>query len=363
MIGRADPFENAKSASLIGAIKQSIPGIGARFSGQPELEADMRYAIGYALQNLGEIPAAREQLESALVLRREHGSSLDVAEVLGALEIVCWWESDFKQGEQRYIQALGLIGDDGSSRAVALRVDALTNFAGMLIDAGDFQRSADISHKALAAARDVPGISAATQASIWGNLATAQESLKQFDAAVASFDKTLELQRQATGEMHPSYAVALNNQAHLFYDMGSPEKAIENLKESLRIRKQTLGESHPQVATALFNLAHVQIVVGDVKAAERNGLEALQIAEASYKAGHPRIGKAHEALAELYIKTGQPKLAREHALQAQAIYSRADGVDPAWKPKVDKMVKEIDGGKSAEENPSPPKPVQPVGRL
>src|SRR5690606_26990396 len=82
MIGRADPFENATSATLIGALKQSIPGIDARFAGQPELEADMRYAIGYALQNLGEIEPARAQLEAALVLRRAHGSALDVAEVL-----------------------------------------------------------------------------------------------------------------------------------------------------------------------------------------------------------------------------------------------------------------------------------------
>lgn len=357
MIGRADPFENAESASLIGAIQQSIPGIEARFSGQPELEADMRYAIGYALQNLGEVSAAREQLERALVLRREHGSALDTAEVLGALGLVCWWESDFKQGEQQFTRALSLLGDDESSRAVMLRVDALTNFAGMLIDAGDFQRSAQISHKSLSAAHDAPDLPASTRASMWGNLATAQESLKQYVAAMASFDKTLKLQREATGEMHPNYAVALNNQAHLFYAMGDPNGAIANLEESLHIRKQTLGESHPQVATALFNLAHVQIAAGDMKAAEHNGLDALKIAEASYQTGHPRIGKAHEALAELYIKTGQVELAREHALQAQAIYSRADGVDPAWKQQVNKMVKKIDDDRLTEKDSSPAKPI------
>ena len=356
MIGRADPFENATSATLIGAIKQSIPGIDARFAGQPQLEADMRYAIGYALQNLGEIPAAREQLEQALLLRRAHGSSLDVAEVLGALGIVCWWESHFKQGEQRYIQALDLLGNDASKRAVTLRVDDLTNYAGMLIDAGDFARSKELSLKALAEVDSSPYISSATRATVWSNLATAQESLKEFDDAIVSFDKTLELQRQVTGEMHPSYAVALNNQAHLFYDMGNSEKAITNLKESLHIRKQTLGENHPQVATALFNLAHVQIASGHFDAAEGNGLEALKIAEASYKAGHPRIGKAHEALAELYVKTKQPKLARKHALQAQAIYTQADGVDPAWKSQVDKMLADMDRAAPATKHASPPKP-------
>lgn len=342
MIGRADPFENATSATLIGAIKQSIPGIDARFVNQPLLEADMRYAIGYALQNLGEITLAREQLEKALALRRTYGSPLDVAEVLSALGIVCWWESDFAAGEKLFQESLELLGKEDSQRATTVRIDVLTNLAGMLIDAGDFARSARVGREALAATQDSPDIPVAKQATIWNNLATAQESLKDFDAATASFDKTLELQRRATGELHPDYAIALNNQAHLFFDTGHPDKAIANLKESLRIRKQTLGENHPQVATALFNLANVQIAAGDFVAAERNGQEALKIAEASYKAGHPRIGKAHEALAKLYMKTEHPKLAREHALMAQKIYANADGVDPVWIKHVDAMLAELD---------------------
>ncbi len=341
MIGRADPYENTESATLIGAIKQSIPGIDARFAGQPLLEADMRYAIGYALQNLGEIEPAGEQLEKSLALRQLHGSKLDIAEALGGLGVVDWWRSDFDLGEQRFQKALTLLGDDASERATRLRVDALCNLAGMLIDAGAYERSEVISRQALAAAGDSEWISVATRATAWGNLATAQESLKEFDAATISFDRALELQRQATGEMNPAYAVALNNQSHLFFDMGKPDLAIRNLKESLRIRRQTLGDKHPQVATALFNLAHVQIAAGDFAAAEQNGLQALEVAESSYTPGHPRIGKAHQALAELYLKTKQFALARKHAQMAHTIYVNADGVDPAWIEQTDKLLAEI----------------------
>ncbi len=340
LIGRADPYENSGSATLIGAIKQSIAGIEARFKGQPQLEADMRYAIGFALQNLGEIEPAREQLETALALRKLHGSRLDIAETITALGVIDWWRSDFKEGEKHFRLALDLIDTDPSPRANALRVDALINFAGLLIDAGDFVRSESISRKALAAAEDSE-IPAATMATLWGNLATAQQGNSKLDEAAASFDKALETQRQASGEMNPAYAVVLNNQAHLFIDQGKPEKAIGNLKRSLQIRRQTLGKNHPQTATALFNLAHVQIKVGDFTAAERNGLEALQIAEASYKPGHPRIGKAHQALAELYLQTNQLSLARKHALYAQTIYKKADGVDPAWIETADSLLERI----------------------
>ena len=341
MIGRSDPYENSESASLIGAIKQSIAGIDERFKGQPQLEADMRYAIGFALQNLGEIDPASEQLEKALALRKAHGSKLDIAEVITALGIVDWWKSDLKRGEQHFREALDLIDVDPSERAATLRIDALINFAGLLIDSGEYARSETISRKAIAVAADWPGVPAATLATLWGNLATAQESVKDFKAAAESFDKTLQLQRQATGEMNPAYAIVLNNQAHLFIDEGHPQMAIENLKQSLKIRRETLGKAHPQTATALFNLAHVQIMVNDFAAAESNGLEALKVAEDSYKPGHPRIGKAHEALAELYLKTNQLALARKNALYAQTIYKKADGVDPAWISSADALLDKI----------------------
>lgn len=340
MIGRADPYESAESATLIGAIKQSIAGMETRFKGQPQLEADLRYAIGYALQNLGEIEPAQEQMEKALALRKQSGSTLDIAEATAGLGIVDWWKSDFKAGEMHFREALDLIDVDVSDRASVLRVDALINFAGMLIDAGDFPRSETISRKAIAAAEQWPDVPVATLATLWGNLATAQQGTGKLEAAEESFEKTLELQRKATGEMNPAYAIVLNNQAHLFLDQDEPEKAIENLTQSLKIRRQTLGKNHPQTATALFNLAHVQTKVGDFEAAERNGLEALQIAEESYEPGHPRIGKAHQALAELYLKTNQPSLARKNALYAQTIYKKASGVDPAWIETADALVEE-----------------------
>ena len=342
LIGRADPYENSGSATLIGAIRQSIAGIDSRFKGQPQLEADMRYAIGFALQNLGEIEPAREQLEKSLALRRQHGTRLDVAEATTGLGIIDWWKSDFEAAEKYFRAALDLIDVDTSQQATVLRIDTLINFAGMLIDAGDYTRSETISRKAIAASSEWAEVPPSTLATLWGNLATAEEGNKKFDAAARSFEKTLQMQRKATGEMNPAYAVVLNNQAHLFVDQGQLESGIANLKQSLAIRRQTLGSNHPQVATALFNLAHVQTRAGDFVAAEGNALEAIKIAKDSYPPGHPRIGKAHQALADLYLQTHQLDLARKHARTAQTIYRKAAAVDPSWIEATDALLKEID---------------------
>ena len=331
MIGRADPFENADTPTLAGALKQSVQEIDERFSGQPALEAQMRHAIGHALVGLGETAAARDQLEQALALRRQHGSPLDQAESLDGLGVVAWWESDFALAEANLREALDQLDTDSSPRAQALRVNVLANLGGMLVDAGEYARSVAFSRQALAAAERSAQTGIETRASIWGNLGNALSELEgESEAALAAFDKVLALQREATGEMHPNYAIVLNNLGLMHMSLGRHDQALLALQRSLEIREQTLGGKHPQTATALFNLAGMLIALGRHAEAEPHALRALEVAERGFAPGHPRIGKAHEKLAQLYQATGRTELAREHARAALRLYRAAKGVDPAW---------------------------------
>lgn len=338
IIGLSDPFENSESASLAGALRQSIPGVEERFAGQPELEAEMRYAIGYALQNLGEIPQAREQMERALALRQVHGDALDQAEALDGLGIVNWWESDFEQGEQRFNAALELLGENRSERAMLLRVNVLNNLSGMLVDAGEYERSVEASAASLAEADQIE-IDPETLASIWGNQANALGSIEGREPeSIVAFEKALELQEQSTGQMHPNFAIILNNLAMTHYALGNLEQMASLFERSLEIRRATLGSEHPQTATALFNLAAGQVAAGQFEAAEPNALEALEVAVNGYEPGHPRIGKAHEKLAQVYAATNRVEQARSHADIALSIYQSAPGVDPRWIQTVEEIL-------------------------
>ncbi|HKL51284.1 MAG TPA: serine/threonine-protein kinase [Wenzhouxiangellaceae bacterium] len=347
MIQRADPFENADAPTLAGALKQAVPGLGQRFEGQPLLEAEMRYAIGYALQNLGEVRPAREQLELALSLRRAAGSPVDLAEVHDGLGIVAWWESDFDAGRHHFERAIELLRGREDARARVLRVNVLANWAAMLIDAGENEQSERLALRALGLADGVDAVSAETLAAIWSSVATARDGLGNGEAALEAFERTLDIQRQATGEMHPSYAIVLNNMALMYYGMDRLEDAIEAMRRSVDIRRATLGEAHPQTATALFNLARLQTIAGDLEPAEENARTALAVASNGYEPGHPRIGKAHEALAIVLDARGFPEQALEHARQARSIYQEAATVDPAWLTAVDELIETIGGSQAA----------------
>ena len=117
MIGRSDPYATAGTQTLADSLEQAIPTIDEQFAGQPSLEADMRYAIGFALSGQGKIAAAREQLEQALTLYEANGTELQKAQVLTALAVVAWDESDYAESERLFKAALDQLTDlDGDDQ-------------------------------------------------------------------------------------------------------------------------------------------------------------------------------------------------------------------------------------------------------
>ena len=345
LILRADPFEMAAEPTLAGALRASLQGIEQRFAGQPQLEADMRYAIGYALQNLGDAATARQQLQYALDYRNQHGTALEQAEALDGLGLVDWWGSDMIAAEARLKEALQRIEGDQSAAAKRARVNSLTNLGAMLIDAGDFPRSVEFSRKAEQAAEAAGNIDIETRAMIQGNLGNALTELDgQDEAAMAAFARAESLQREATGEMHPNYAILLNNMALALHGMDRRDEAIRAMQRSVDIRRATLGPKHPQTATALFNLAAMLVSVDRVADAEPLALEALSVAEDGYEAGHPRIGKAHEMLGRVYAASDRPDLARQQFESALEIYRAAINVDPGWIEQARARLDQLPGG-------------------
>ncbi|MBU1188574.1 MAG: serine/threonine protein kinase [Gammaproteobacteria bacterium] len=156
MIARADPFEQVDAPTLAGALRQSIADIDQRFADQPELEADMRYAVGYALQNLGEIELARTQLQRALALRREQQQPVRLAEAHDGMAIVCWWESDFSCAEAHFLAALDALrqADAGSAEALAVQINVHANRSAMQIDQGGLRQQPGQRPQCLAAGAD-----------------------------------------------------------------------------------------------------------------------------------------------------------------------------------------------------------------
>ena len=103
-----------------------------RYAGQPELEADLRLAIGRAYYGLNRLDEAERNLARALALRpKEQGPPYAV--VLTALADVDWSRANYVRAEQRYREARALLANAGPDALPAL-LDASSSLGNLVAD-------------------------------------------------------------------------------------------------------------------------------------------------------------------------------------------------------------------------------------
>ncbi len=78
-----------------------------------------------------------------------------------------------------------------------------------------------------------------------------------FAAAERGFQRALDRQVTATGEMHPRTAELLNEMGSLEYFRGQRDSALVYFQRTLRIEKLVLGDKHPTVTITTNNVARI----------------------------------------------------------------------------------------------------------
>jgi len=349
MIGRSDPYLTAETMSLATALQHAIPTIGEQFSQQPLLEAEMRYAIGFALSGLGEISAAREQLERALEIYRPSETPVETARVMNALAGVAWDESDYVRAEQLYTGALELLEGNSGVEAAQARFNVLIDLGGLLPKMDQPDRSIEILKQALEFADANAGIEFDTvsTAVLWNNLATAYDELEDYESSIAAYEKSIALHRQARPEGSPDLASALANMGLTYEYLGEMDLAVQYVEEAAGIQRDVLGMSHPQYLLAVYNLGSLSYNAGDIEGAIRNIKIAVDGADNAYPPPHLYTGRFNGRLAQIYAENGQHELARRHAGKALGIYNQLEDVNPDW---IENAVRLADIPNAPEEN-------------
>ena len=354
MIGRADPFELSAEPTLVGAIRASITDIDERFSGQPELEADMRFAIGNALLNLGELVEARQQLQQALDLWHVHADAISQARAHSSLGLVDSAEARFSVAADHFQKGLDLLDGIASAAAKRLRATILNNWSSMMINTGDYQKSAELARAALTMVEE-PGVDDRLEdtANIWLNYATALNNLGDLEASLDAFEHTLNLLRELGAENTPDYAATLNNMAFLYFKMDRLDDSIEAMKQSLAINEATLGEDHMDLSIPLGNISNLYVRTGDLDQAEYYARRGLEIAEKTLEQNNPGLGKTYEYVTAILEAQGRIEEALEYANTTRQIYSRAESVNPEWVEFNDEIIERLMAAIDSEQSDPP----------
>lgn len=321
-----DPFKPGKDKTVRSSLEYLLSQLDARHRDDPKLRASVRHTIGLVDVSLGEFDKARALLSRAHDERLEMFGPLhhDVAESLMGLGALEFRTGRYEEAARRFSDAL----------AIFRSVDAhpQTDIAGAYNDLGVALRAMGTLDEALEALEHARELRDPPQtpdgelqlAETYNNLANVHLGLKDFPAAHACMQRSLELRRGRLPEDHALVIQSMNNLAFIAINEGQFELARDLLSDAVPAEARTLGPDHPQHAGTLQNLGRALLNLGEYEAAEARFVQALAIRVARLPLTDPRAVKNREYLIRTLVAQHEFEAAQIVLNEALAPFEQLD---------------------------------------
>jgi eukaryotic-like serine/threonine-protein kinase len=291
-------------------------------------------AVAESMDRLGEVltmqrrfDEAEPLLRGALAQRRALLGNADTATAasLDHLATMLWERSDFAAAEPLFREALalrrGIHGPDHEAIAYTLN-----NLGVLFFSRGRYDEAEPLYREALAIQRRRLGEEHPRTAQTLQNLAQVQQLRGHLDEADSLYRRALAAKRKTLGNAHPSVTVNLNNLGYMLArERGKPDEAEPLIREALALDRQIFGEQHDYVAASLNNLGTVLRLKGEFDEAEATLRQALDINRAIHKTEHVGIAQTLNNLATVLHLKGDADAAIPLFRQSLGQYGRLVG--------------------------------------
>jgi hypothetical protein len=308
------------------ALDRAAARIGARFPGQPVVEAAVRQTIADTYLDLGLPDEARPQIEKTIELRRRtlgehHGDTLLAMERLAMVDRV---QGRYAEAEQILTGALAerqrSLGDDNPS---TLR--CVADLAAIYILRGKYSQCERLLTPDIARSTRVLGERHADTLRALGSLATAYLEQGNNAAAERLEIRLVELDRAVYGEAHPATIRAINNLGNNYDKWGHYDQAEPLFVQAYQLGKTVLGEEHPDALLYANNLADLKRKTGQLDYAERLYSRTYAIRRRVLGEDHPDTMITAMSLGRLYRSRGKNQIASQLFRHVRDVRSRTLG--------------------------------------
>ncbi len=292
--------------------------IGRELADQPEVEAELRGAIGGAYEDIDEYPKATEHLARALELRRRQFAGRDDAALAKA--VIDYAASLEKQGQFAKVVPLAREGIAMLERTLGPEHpetgDALSELAWSLMKSGHDAEALGPAQRAMKLWERTPGDerlreAPKTLACILSHLGKGAEAEEIYRREIAALKKQL-------GPEHPQLVVELDDFGMQLVNNGKFDEAEPVLNECLAQGRKFYGDRSPYADHALARLALIAARRGDEEQQLALLREGLAAAKRVYSKGHPyrqealgNLVRALKAQAETQAKSTAPGAAEK----------------------------------------------------
>lgn len=344
MIERADPFISGRNPTLMEALDRAAGDIPTQFANQPQLEADVRHAIGRAYLSLERLDEAEAQLLRAEQLRDERGGK-PLAETLDSLAMLDWSRGRYDVAEQRLQRAIAIVESINDLETLPV---ILNDYGALLNELGRYAESRPLFERALEMSTNAVDLPPKERAVFRSNLAYALHGLGDMQASSDAYLASRTELEAVLSTRHPDIAINLNNHAAALRDMGRNTEAVLLLERSMAIRRELFGAEHPMSITSLSNLALVYASVGRAEDARATIGTALENAPRAFDPNNQTLGHVHFTAGRVALLLGDADEAIRLARLALSIYARLDTVEEGRRERTEALILEAEAKRSGD---------------
>jgi serine/threonine protein kinase/Flp pilus assembly protein TadD len=349
-IDQENPAAPIPVSSIPELLAEATKIIDTQLSGLPEIESQVRTALGLAYLSQSGWDEARRHLERALEARHElyEEPHTAIAESLHNLARLNWKRARYDQAEALYRRSLAmwraLVGDDDLNVArTTAHLASTLRLQGRLDEAEPFYR------RALEVRRALLGPDHLATGNSLNGLGTCLRDLGRLEEAAAAFRGAIEV-LESQPEFQPTdwrLARPLHNLAGCLMALGELEEAEAYLVRSLEIKRANAVEDDPEVARSLHALARVKLVRGGPELVEEAAVlceQALEVQRRHYAEGHPDLADTLHLLGEIRLAQARPADAAAPLREAVEIRTRLLGPDHAETQRARRTLETARGG-------------------
>jgi tetratricopeptide (TPR) repeat protein len=260
--------------------------------------ADRDRLLGWSLVGLGDqrrragdYPAAGEVLARALRLveSTRPPDPVLLAAVLTSQGITAKELGAFDTAADCYARVSSIHRAAGATPADAAALEH--NLAGLHYSRGHYVEAEAHARRALAARRQVPGVTQVELAVDIAVLASALSAARRHAEARILLLQALGAYQGARPPRRYEIAVQLHNLADVEHAVGRLALAEDLYRQALSLKEQLLGAEHPEVGLVANNLGTLLMARGREPEAADCYRRALTIAQRVYEPSHPVIGR------------------------------------------------------------------------
>lgn len=309
ILTEADPYAAGADATVRDVLRKAGELVSERFPNQPELEAPLRYTIGYTQLGLMELDDSYQNLKISEQLYEQLYGKTD-SRTLTASAYLAWIE--FRRGNydialQGYMDVISLFD---TKTPWDTRAIILNEYAAIFSELERYDDALELQKKVYSLWMDNDPSRQPDVAIVHNNLALSYHGLDDYEMAEEYYRTALSMLLDFFPDgNHPDISATLNNLGVLLRDQGNYEEAINYYMEALEIRRATLGETHPITAFSHMNLSRMLLDLDRVDEARPHSQIAVDVMSENLSSTHLHLLVARSTLARINILDGEYDIA------------------------------------------------------